>query len=168
MIACFDVQYEEGVVRTACVGFEALTDEVPSYEQVLTSHASAAPYQPGEFYKRELPCILAAIEGLPHALTLALVDGYVWLGSERPGLGARLHEALGARVPVIGVAKNAFYGASPERVYRGESRKPLYVTAIGVDLAAAARGVRAMHGAHRLPTLLKRVDQLARGARAAI
>ena len=35
-------------------------------------------------------------------------------------------------------------------------------TAIGTDVQAAADGVRAMHGAHRTPTLLGRVDHLAR------
>ena len=39
----------------------------------------------------------------------------------------------------------------------------LFVTAAGIDVAAAARGLKSMHGAHRLPTLLARVDALARG-----
>jgi hypothetical protein len=32
-----------------------------------------------------------------------------------------------------------------------------------VDTHAAAEGVRSMHGEHRIPTLLMRVDQLCRG-----
>lgn len=36
--------------------------------------------------------------------------------------------------------------------------------AAGTDPAAAAEKIRAMHGPHRVPALLKRVDLLARGA----
>jgi deoxyribonuclease V len=49
-------------------------------------------------------------------------------------------------------------------IVRGISRQPLFVTTIGTDVAAAAAAVLGMHGAHRIPTLLKRVDRLARDA----
>jgi deoxyribonuclease V len=102
-----------------------------------------------------------------------LVDGYVWLGGARPGLGARLFAALGERTPVVGVAKTAWGGTvapaiaqdDPHRsvpVLRGQSVKPLFVTAEGLDVAEAAARVSAMHGAHRIPTLLKEVDRLVR------
>jgi deoxyribonuclease V len=48
-------------------------------------------------------------------------------------------------------------------VVRGtEAKRPLYVTAAGVGVDQAAAWVRSMHGPHRLPTLLKRVDRLCR------
>ena len=47
---------------------------------------------------------------------------------------------------------------------RGASKKPLYVTAIGTPVKDAARDVRAMHGAFRVPTLLARADRLCREA----
>jgi len=78
--------------------------------------------------------------------------------------GAQPYEALDKQTTVIGVAKTQFAGAEPvELVLRGRSRTPLYVTAAGVDVADAASHIRAMHGPHRIPTLLKRVDQLCRG-----
>jgi deoxyribonuclease V len=40
----------------------------------------------------------------------------------------------------------------------------LYVTAVGIDPRAAASNVRGMHGKHRLPTMIKRVDRLCRDA----
>ena len=40
--------------------------------------------------------------------------------------------------------------------------RPLYVSAVGVDLVNAADNIRRMHGPHRLPTLLKQVDGLCR------
>jgi deoxyribonuclease V len=65
---------------------------------------------------------------------------------------------------VIGVAKTRFMRAEPvETVLRGRSRSPLYVTAVGMDLGEAASHIRAMHGPYRIPTLLKRADQLSRG-----
>ena len=74
------------------------------------------------------------------------------------------NEVLGRAVPVIGVAKTRFAGATVAReVCRGMSNTPLFVTAAGLAVEAAARNIQAMHGQFRLPTLLKRVDQLCRG-----
>jgi deoxyribonuclease V len=57
----------------------------------------------------------------------------------------------------------AIHGATAEEVIRGRSKVPLNVTAVGIDAAEAAECIRRMDGRHRIPTLLKRVDQLARG-----
>ena len=46
---------------------------------------------------------------------------------------------------------------------RGNSKSPLFVTARGVSASDAALHVKQMHGPHRIPTLLARVDGLARG-----
>ena len=46
---------------------------------------------------------------------------------------------------------------------RGSSARPLWVSAIGIDATYAATLVAAMHGPHRLPTLMVRADHLARG-----
>ena len=164
MIFCVDVDYQTGVATTAIVGFRAWPDARPSSEAVYRSHAEAAPYEPGQFYKRELPCILDALQRVGAPIETVVVDGYVWLGPERPGLGARLHAALGGGVAVVGVAKRSFLGATDAvPVTRGESRQPLFVTAVGMDVQAAAAHLLQMHGAFRLPTLLKHVDRLARG-----
>lgn len=121
------------------------------------------PYQPGQFYRRELPCLLAVLATGP-AAEIIVVDGYVWLGDEsHPGLGAHLHRALDEKVAVIGVAKTSYPGAGTAReIRRGGSQKPLYITAAGIDPAIAADHVSRMHGPYRIPTLLKRVDQLCR------
>ena len=53
------------------------------------------------------------------------------------------------KVPVIGVAKSMFRGATnAEAVLRGRSRRPLYVTAAGMDPVIAARNIQGMHGPH--------------------
>lgn len=83
-------------------------------------------------------------------------------GSGRPGLGAYVHAELG--ISVVGVAKNLFLTATHAvRVTRGQSNRPLYVTAAGCAAAEAARMVRDMAGPFRIPDALRRVDRLARG-----
>ena len=119
------------------------------------------PYQPGQFYLRELPALHAALDGLT-GMALLVVDGYADLDPDgRPGLGARAHAEFG--VPVIGVAKTAFRTATHAiPVLRGTSARPLYVTATGMARADAAGLVRQMAGRHRMPNALRRADTLAR------
>jgi deoxyribonuclease V len=145
------------------VAFEAWPFPAPT--RVVTSHCGpAADYEPGHFYRRELPCLLALLDelgGLPRCI---VVDGYVFLdGHSRPGLGKHLFDALDGQVAVVGVAKSAFAGIGPEHeVLRGASHNPLYVTCVGMDLADAKAGVLSMHGEHRIPTLLRLVDRVCR------
>lgn len=162
MIVCLDVDYREAEVVAAAVGFAAWTDERASLELVVTSDAPPAPYEPGRFYLRELPHLLGALALLSPAPDAIVIDGYVWLGPGRRGLGAHLYAAIGETTPILGVAKNAYAGADAIEVVRGTSARPLYVTAAGIDPTLAADHVRAMHGEHRIPTLLRRVDQLCR------
>jgi deoxyribonuclease V len=85
MMAAVDVDYREKGAVAACVGFHAWGDAAPALE-VTESIAEVAEYEPGAFYKRELPCVLAVLGRLPSPPTLVVVDGYVWLGGEeRPG-----------------------------------------------------------------------------------
>lgn len=166
MIALVDVHYDDaaGTARAACVIAASWSDAVAVEERVAIV-AQVAPYRPGHFYQRELPCIAAILGAVSSPVTTVVVDGYVVLdGAGTPGLGMHLHQHLDGRAAVVGVAKRAFRGgAFAEQVVRGTSARPLYVTAIGVEPAAAAAEVRSMHGLHRIPTLLGRVDDLARG-----
>src|SRR4030095_7914663 len=84
--------------------------------------ANVQAYEPGQFYRRELPCLLAILQQLP-PIKSVIIDGYVWLeGTSKPGLGAHLHEALHEQVAVIGVAKTRFQGADGAcEVLRGAS-----------------------------------------------
>ena len=165
VLACIDVDYrsESGPAVSACLLFRSWLDPEPTAERVAVVDR-IAPYKPGSFYLRELPCALAVLELVPEPLEAVVVDGYVWLdGDGRQGMGAHLYETLGRRVPVVGVAKNPFKGSEhAEPVLRGRSEKPLFVTAAGMDPVEAAGQVRTMHGAFRVPTLLRRVDRLCR------
>jgi deoxyribonuclease V len=119
------------------------------------------PYQPGHFWRREFPPLRAALDGLGK-MALLVIDGYADLDPDgRPGLGARACEEFG--VPVIGVAKSAFRGATHAiAVRRGTSARPLYVTAAGMSRTDAADLVRHTAGPHPLPDALRRADTLAR------
>ncbi|MCX6848848.1 MAG: endonuclease V [Verrucomicrobia bacterium] len=166
-IAAVDVCYHDHGATAAAVLFENWSDDQAKSPH-LCHIAQVADYQPGQFYLRELPCVLAVLKLLPQAPAVIVIDGHVWLRPGEPGLGWHLHEATG--IPVIGVAKTSF-DQSPHaaHVFRGESIKPLFVTAAGMDQQDAARHIESMHGTFRLPTLLKSVDSLCRsGAPAAV
>jgi len=165
-IAFLDVAYASDAEGVACLLADAWTTATPAMEISRCLARTSAQYVPGEFYKRELPLLLAVINDLTVRPSMLVIDGYVWLGAtSSPGLGAHLFEALHSAIPIVGVAKTRYRDDTwSERVYRGESRRPLYVTAAGVEGAKAAGFVSSMHGKHRIPTLLQKVDLLARAA----
>lgn len=171
MIAAFDVDYStlaDRAATAAVVGFSDWPDAAPLEAHVMAIGEVEA-YVPGQFYRRELPCLMALLPGLANSLTVAVVDGYVAVGPDAsPGLGQHFYDALlkhyGREIPVIGVAKTAFRDSlHAVEVLRGKSQAPLYVTAMGMEASIAAECVVRMHGEHRLPTMLQRVDHLARG-----
>lgn len=163
MLACVDTHYHDEGARTALVLFESWTDATPKDEVVREQHYSPAEYVPGEFFRRELPSILDIVEGERHRISTLVIDGYVWLNAHgRKGIGALLYEHLNEMIPIIGVAKRQFAGASGTRIARDSSKRPLIVTAIGIDEATAADNISSMHGPFRIPTLLKWADHLAR------
>jgi len=158
-----DVNYRDHDATAAMVAFSGWTDA--KAEKVYHTNVSPIqPYEPGQFYKRELPCILQVLKMVQadYQVDTIIVDGYVTLEPGHPGLGQKLYEALGGAIPVIGVAKTSFKGADAEQVLRGQSKTPLYVTSAGIDRYSAADFIRYMHGEFRLPTMLKLVDTTCR------
>src|SRR5262245_105097 len=161
MIACVDVAYQGTRARAAGIAFRDWLEDSVVEERVL-SLCDIEPYKSGQFFIRELPCLLAVLRVLP-PMQVVLIDGYVWLEENRPGLGAHLYQALEGRVAVIGVAKSRYLVAENVQVIvRGKSKQPLYISAVGLSIAEAAEHVRSMHGPYRMPTLLKKVDLLSR------
>jgi len=161
LIVCLDVDYRQLGAVAAAVWFRGWQAAVPDHHAVQ-HFDTVAVYEPGQFYKRELPCLLGVLDQGPRP-DVIVVDGYAWLGEGVAGLGSRLHEALG--IPVIGVAKTRFATATDAvEILRGTSRTPLYISAAGMNVDEGAVRIASMHGSHRLPTLLKHVDRLARDA----
>lgn len=167
MIFAFDTYYTNNTARTVCIGFTdwasqeiALlkTEELPIQDE----------YESGQFYKRELPCILSLLNQLDvNAGDIIVVDGFVHLDDVgKLGLGGHLHQTLNGRIPVIGVAKTNFatINARKRTVYRGESKKPLFVTSIGIALDEASANISNMAGNFRMPDLLKKLDVLTKQA----
>ncbi len=162
MLACLDVAYGTTSAYAAGISFRDWKDATPLEEHVIPLEG-VKPYQPGQFFRRELPCLLAVLHTLA-PVDVVIVDGYVWLGgTAKPGLGAHLYQELGRRTAVVGVAKTRFQGADTAgEIFRGRSKRPLFITAVGLGQEFAAEHVRSMHGPYRIPTLLKRVDELCR------
>ena len=88
----FDTYYFENKARTACVCFQHWEDAIPLeiHTEVLKG---IAEYEPGLFYKRELPCIQSLLKAIDlDSVDFILIDGFVILDDEgKPGLGAYLY-----------------------------------------------------------------------------
>jgi len=164
LILAIDVQYKEDSATAAGVLFTSWEVDKP-HRCVVTPVSTILPYEPGAFYKRELPCIMALLKEVHEPLDVIIVDGFVSLGADqRKGLGMHLYESINKSSVVVGVAKQAFKDTPAEcALLRGESQKPIYVSAAGMSTKQAIANVASMHGKHRLPTMLKKVDQLCRG-----
>jgi deoxyribonuclease V len=152
-----------GAVRGAVAALVVAAD--PAFASVVVERvvglAEVEPYRPGAFFRRELPALRAVLADAGR-IDLLVVDGYVHLDPHgRPGLGAHAHAEFA--VPVIGVAKTPFRGATHAiEVHRGGASRPLYVTALGIEAERAATLGRRMGGPYRLPDALRRVDTLSR------
>lgn len=161
MILATDVQYrDDGSAAVAGVLFGAWAAPMP--ERVIrTVLTEVEPYVPGQFFRRELPCILHLLTLCPPVDTV-IVDGYVDVLPDHPGLGRHLFDRLGGGTPVVGVAKTRYHGTHALPLCRGGSNNPLYITSAGMDPSVARDLVESMSGDFRLPTLLKLADQVAR------
>jgi deoxyribonuclease V len=160
MITAVDVCYaNKDIAIAAAVVFRNYIDNrfIATYSAKVNQFGE---YIPGQFYKRELPCLMAVLKKVNEKLDTVIIDGYVMLG-DKPGLGYYLWEKLGEKVSVIGVAKTLFAGAYSVKIFRGKSNKPLYITSIDIDPISAAKNISKMHGSYRIPKLLKLVDNLA-------
>lgn len=159
-----DVHYLEDRAISAGILFDDLESDETLIEKTIEVKG-VQPYESGQFYKRELPCLTELIDSLDQKPDVFIVDSFVYLdASGKPGLGAYLYDHYERIVPVIGVAKNGFKdNKMSKEVYRGESQKPLYVTSVGIPLDEAGLMIGKMHGGFRFPTLLKKVDALCRG-----
>jgi deoxyribonuclease V len=164
MLIAIDVYYYETYAKSVAIVFD-WCDAVPKATHIVTL-TDVAEYESGQFFKRELPCVLAVLAQIDLAeITAIIVDGHVYIDNEKTfGLGGYLWQALREKIPIIGVAKRAFHATEAVSIpiLRGQSETPLFVSAIGTDAAAAAESVRTMHGAYRMPTVLKALDGLTR------
>ncbi len=162
MVLALDVYYYDTYANAVGITFN-WHDDLPK-EVFVEIINNVEEYIPGEFYKRELPCILKVIAKLNLAeLEAIIIDGYVFIDNEKKfGLGGYLWESLNKKVPVIGVAKTSYMGNKDTIVelLRGKSKNPLYISSIGVELNKTVELIKSMQGEYRIPTLLKELDKL--------
>ena len=163
MILAFDTYYFDGKAKTVCLEFTEWnqSENFKVHTEIIDN---VSEYIPGEFYKRELPCILSLLNQIDlKKVEAIIVDGFVYLDDEKKyGLGGHLYGKLNEEIPIIGVAKTNFASIEKDKrsLLRGDSQKPLYVTAIGIELDDAFQKVESMAGEFRMPTLLKEMDRL--------
>jgi deoxyribonuclease V len=163
MILSFDTYYFENKAKTVCLAFEDWTtsDKFEVYAEIMED---VEEYIPGEFYRRELPCILSLFRKIEyHNIEAIVVDGFVYLNDEHKlGLGGHLYHSLKGSIPVIGVAKTNFASIEKNKraLIRGKSKNPLFITSIGLDNDKAVEHIKSMAGDYRIPTLLKYLDTL--------
>ncbi|QSW87338.1 endonuclease V [Flavobacterium endoglycinae] len=163
MILAFDTYYFDNKAKTVCLEFSEYNQK-ENFKVHTEIIENVEEYIPGEFYKRELPCIMSVLNQINlENIEVIIVDGFVYLDDDKKyGLGGHLYEKLNRQIPIIGVAKTNFASIEKNKkaLYRGDSIKPLYITSIGIDLEEAFKNIESMHGEFRMPTLLKELDRL--------
>lgn len=163
MILAFDTYYYESKAKTVCIGFDKWDSQKVSntWTEVLDN---VQEYIPGEFYKRELPCIMSLLATIDlSTIECIIIDGFVYLDDNKKlGLGGHLYNSLNGTIPVIGVAKTDFISmqAGKKAIVRGKSNAPLFITSVGINVDDAAANVQSMYGEYRIPHLLKLLDGL--------
>lgn len=165
MILAFDTYYFGNKAKTVCLSFDSWTkcEKFEVYSEILEN---VEEYTSGEFYKRELPCILSLIKKIEiENIEAIIVDGFVFLDdNQKLGLGGHLYKSLGSKIPILGVAKTNFAAIekNKRKLLRGKSDNPLYITAVGIDLDNATEMIKNLSGQYRIPTILKTLDSLTR------
>lgn len=163
MILAIDVYYINNQAKSVGILFNHWTDNKSDIEKIIIDYQNnVAPYQSGQFYQRELPCIMSLLNKIDLSkITTIVIDGYVHLNNGKIGLGGYLYNTLDKKIPVIGVAKKPFHENNEYliEVARGQSKHPLYVTALGISLEEAAENIKLMSGKYRMPDLLNYLDQ---------
>ena len=162
MILAIDVHYRETYAKAVGVLFE-WKDSKPQ-QTIIEYINDIEDYIPGEFYKRELPCLLKIIEQVEiNTLEAIIIDGYIYVDNEYGlGLGGHLYQNLNQKLSIIGVAKTSFF-TNKETVIpiiRGNSKNSLFISSIGYPLQDAAKNILDMQGEYRIPSVLKELDQI--------
>ena len=148
--------------NTKAVGVCFQEWESPEPAEIFTNNLdNAEKYEPGNFYKRELPCIIKLLELInTENIDVIIIDGYVYLEDMSiPGLGLHLYNAIERKIPIIGVAKTYYHTNIAEKILRGKSKTPLYITSAGMEAGEAAGCIKNMYGDYRIPKLLQLLDR---------
>jgi deoxyribonuclease V len=162
MVLSLDVHYRNDKAKIVGVLFE--WDDISTKKIIIECIDKVEEYVSGEFYKRELPCLLKIIEKVDLLeLEVIIIDGYIFIDNNfKYGLGGILWEKLDRKIPIIGVAKTSFFSnkETVKELIRGNSKKPLYISTIDYPIDKAMENLKKMSGEYRLPTILKQMDTI--------
>jgi deoxyribonuclease V len=180
-VAGLDVAYAESGDRLAAAVTVLDTRTLRVVDRAVATGRPAFDYVPGLFAFRELPALLAALEGLRTRPELLICDGHGLAHPRRFGLACHLGVVTG--LPAIGVGRTPLVGRweppaerrgawSPlvdgaetvGRVLRTQDRvKPVFVS-VGhrMSLANACAVVLALTPRHRPPETTRTADRLCR------
>jgi deoxyribonuclease V len=161
MVLALDVHYKPGNTAKS-VGFLFNWDDLQPQQTIIEYSSDIEDYVPGEFYKRELPCLLKVIEKVDLSeLEAIIIDGYIYVDNNgKYGLGGVLWETLNRQIPIIGIGKTSFFSNKETvvEIFRGESKNPLFVSVIGCNLQITAEKIKSMQGNYRNPSILQQLD----------
>lgn len=186
-VAGVDVGFESGNTVTRAAVAVLRFPELELFDYAVAREPTRFPYVPGLLSFREIPAVLAALDGLRQAPDLFLCDGQGIAHPRRLGIASHLGVLIDQ--PTIGVGKSRLIGkhapvpdrrgAWVELQDRGEvigavlrSRvgvKPIYVSpGHRVGLRSAIDYVMACTGRYRLPETTRWAHRLASGTDAEI
>ncbi|QPH40847.1 endonuclease V [Pedobacter endophyticus] len=162
MILALDVHYREQKAKSVGILFN--WNDIEPQSIIVDYYEDIEEYIPGQFFKRELPCLLNVIKKIDlRTVEVIVIDGYVYVDNDyKFGLGGVLWEKLNEQISIIGIAKTSFFKNKETviEIVRGASIKPLYISAIGMELKTAAELIKNMKGDFRMPSLLKQLDTI--------
>ena len=167
MKLALDIHHDGDGAWVAAVAFDDW--DAPEPTRTNTSHVAQPPKAVrGALDLRDLPCFLQLLQAHALQAEVIVINGSVHLDAlEAPGLGRHLYHALGGLTAIVGVSRTSKPDTPAQfQISREEETRPLTITCVGIDIGAAKARLRAMHGKRRIPTLLKLVTRLAKGAAA--
>lgn len=86
-----DAYYAGGKAKVVGVLFENFSDEKP-LKIISKVVDGVAPYESGNFYKRELPCIVSLLQDLDmRDISLIVIDGFVYLDGDEDTVWADIY-----------------------------------------------------------------------------
>lgn len=185
-VAGVDVAYaDDGTLVAAAVVLE--TAGLTVVEESVHAGRAQFPYVPGLLAFRELPSVMAALDGLAHRPDVLVCDGYGIAHPRRAGLAVHLGVLTG--IPCYGVAKTPFLfdyeqpgfdrGATSPLTIDGEQVgcalrtqdgvKPVFVSVgSGIGLPHATALTLRLAPAYRQPETTRRADRLGRARLASL
>jgi deoxyribonuclease V len=162
MVLALDVHYKGHIAKAVGVLFE--WEDIMPKEIIIEYVEKIEEYIPGEFYKRELPCLLKIIKKINlKAIEAIIIDGYVYIDNNfKYGLGGILWENLEQQIPIVGIAKTSFFSNKDtvKELFRGCSKKPLFISSIDYNVEKITEKIMNMSGNYRMPNILIELDRI--------